>query len=57
MMEGNTRFSGFEVIGKLGEGAFGQVYKVKRREDGQLYALKQIKMTHMNSKDKENALN
>ena len=57
MMEGNTRFSGFEVIGKLGEGAFGQVYKVKRREDGHLYALKQIKMTHMNSKDKENALN
>ena len=24
----------FEVLGKLGEGAFGQVFKVKRKVDG-----------------------
>ena len=24
----------FEVLGKLGEGAFGQVFKVKRKADG-----------------------
>jgi serine/threonine protein kinase len=30
------------VVNKLGEGAFGQVYKVKRRADGKEYALKKV---------------
>lgn len=32
----------FDVLGKLGEGAFGQVYKVKRKVDGKEYALKKV---------------
>ena len=32
----------FEVISKLGEGAFGQVFKVKRKIDGKEYALKKV---------------
>ena len=29
---------------KLGEGAFGQVYKVKRKADGLEYALKKVEI-------------
>ena len=32
----------FEVQNKLGEGAFGQVYKVKRKADSKEYALKKV---------------
>lgn len=32
----------FEVQSKLGEGAFGQVYKVKRKADGKEYAMKKV---------------
>jgi NIMA (never in mitosis gene a)-related kinase len=34
----------FDVLGKLGEGAFGQVFKVRRREDGKEYALKKVRL-------------
>jgi serine/threonine protein kinase len=30
------------VISKLGEGAFGQVFRVKRLADGKEYALKKV---------------
>ncbi len=32
----------FDVLGKLGEGAFGQVFKVKRKVDGKEYAMKKV---------------
>ncbi len=32
----------FNVQNKLGEGAFGQVYKVIRKADGKEYALKKV---------------
>ena len=40
----------------MGEGAFACVYKVKRKEDGQIYAMKRIKMGG-GSKEMVNCLN
>lgn len=37
----------FEFVGKLGEGAFATVFKVKRKEDGNIYAFKKIKATNL----------
>jgi len=47
----------FNVLNKLGEGAFSTVYKVKRISDGQEYALKKVKMGQLSDKEKLNALN
>lgn len=47
----------FHILGKLGEGAYSQVYKVKRIADGCIYALKKVKMTSLTEKEKQNALN
>lgn len=33
----------FQVLKKLGEGAFSEVYKVRRLSDGLEYALKKVK--------------
>ena len=47
----------FQVMQKLGEGAFSTVFKAKRLSDGQIYALKKVKMGNLSAKEKENALN
>lgn len=47
----------FEIQRKLGQGAFGQVFVVKRKLDGQIYALKKVKLAGMKDKEKDNALN
>ena len=47
----------FEIIKELGKGAFGTVCKVKRKEDGIIYAMKRVKINQLNSKEKDNALN
>ncbi|CAG9325748.1 unnamed protein product [Blepharisma stoltei] len=47
----------FEFLNKLGEGSYSTVYKVKRKVDNQIYALKKIKFGSMSSRDKQNALN
>lgn len=41
-MEKTTTLKDFDVLNKLGEGAFGQVFKVKRKVDGQVYAMKKV---------------
>jgi len=41
----------------IGEGAYSSVYQVKRSLDGEIYALKQVKMAKLSDKEKENALN
>jgi NIMA (never in mitosis gene a)-related kinase len=33
---------GFEILDKLGDGAYSVVYKVKRKEDKKTYALKKV---------------
>ena len=49
--------NGFDIISKLGDGAYSVVYKVKRNADGKIYALKKVKLLNLSSKEKENALN
>ena len=41
----------------LGDGAYSSVYRVKRVIDGELYALKKVKLHHLSDKEKENAIN
>ena len=33
---------GFEILEKLGDGAYSVVYKVRRKEDSKIYALKKV---------------
>ena len=47
----------FEIIKKIGEGAYSTVYIVRRNEDDQLYALKKVKIQSLSLKEKQNALN
>lgn len=49
--------SDFEILSKLGEGAFSSVYKVMRKSDNQFYALKKVQLGSLKPKEKENALN
>ena len=48
---------GFEILEKLGDGAYSIVYKVKRKEDSSIYALKKVKLKGLSDKEKQNALN
>jgi NIMA (never in mitosis gene a)-related kinase len=47
----------FQIISKLGEGAYSIVHKVKRIIDGNIYALKKVKLSNLSEKEKQNALN
>eukprot|EP00347_Sterkiella_histriomuscorum_P020877 403336119 len=47
----------FKLLGRLGDGAYSQVYKVKRIHDGSVYALKKVRLNHLSEKEKENAIN
>ena len=48
---------GFDIVSKLGDGAYSIVYKVRRRADNKTYALKKVKMKNLNIKEKNNSLN
>lgn len=47
----------FEVIKEIGKGAFAKVYLVKRKSDNLIYALKIVKITSLNIKERENTMN
>jgi len=49
--------NGFEKLSKLGEGAYSTVLKVRRYADGNIYALKKVKLSKLSEKEKLNALN
>ena len=41
----------------IGDGSYSSVFKVRRVEDGQIYALKKVKIQNLSDREKENALN
>ena len=47
----------FQILEKLGEGAYSTVYRVRRSQDKKVYALKKVRMLNLSDKEKENALN
>ena len=47
----------FQIISKLGEGAYSTVFKVRRNVDNKIYALKKVKLLNLSEKEKENSLN
>ena len=47
----------FKIGRLLGKGAFGIVLLVKRILDGQTYAMKQVRISQLTDKERENALN
>lgn len=46
----------FILIDKIGKGSFTVVWKVKRRVDGKVYALKQVKILEMGITEQQHAL-
>lgn len=49
--------SDFQVHQTLGKGAFASVYKVTRKSDGKVYALKRVKINKMGRREISDALN
>ena len=47
----------FEIIRELGKGVFGVVYLATRKEDNNIYAIKQVKFTDLKQKEISNSLN
>lgn len=43
----------FEVLAKIGEGTFGEAFKVRSRIDGCFYAIKKAKESYLGYKDRE----
>ena len=47
----------FQVVNIIGEGSYSKVFKVIRKLDGHIYAMKKVEMRQLKQKEKENALN
>ena len=47
----------FDVLNQIGTGSYSTVFKVKRRTDDKIYALKKVKIKFLKPKEKRNALN
>ena len=47
----------FDIIEKLGKGTFSEVFKVKRKTDDKIYALKKVSLGPLSVKERKNALN
>jgi serine/threonine protein kinase len=52
-----STMSDFKTLKKLGKGAFGEVFMVRKKDDGQTYALKKVGISRMSSREIADALN
>ncbi len=50
--ESSSTMKDFQMIKKLGDGSFSQVFLVKRYSDQKEYALKKVKLNQLNEKEK-----
>jgi NIMA (never in mitosis gene a)-related kinase len=50
-------FKDFKILETIGKGSFASVYKVIRKSDQKVYALKKVKISKMSKKEIEDALN
>jgi NIMA (never in mitosis gene a)-related kinase len=51
-----STYNDFEVIKKVGQGSYGTVYRVKRKSDGEIYAMKVIALSKMDTSSLQNTL-
>jgi NIMA (never in mitosis gene a)-related kinase len=47
----------YQILSKIGDGSYSQVFQVRRLADNQTYALKKVKLASLKEKEKRNALN
>lgn len=47
-----TQLKDFQIIKKLGDGAFSTVHEAKKISDGAIYALKKVKLGKLSEKEK-----
>lgn len=47
----------FNIIKKLGSGAYSSVYHVTRKADNRFYALKKVRIDYLSEKERTNAIN
>lgn len=43
----NQLIESYEVIKKIGKGSYGKVYQVKRKADGEIFAMKTLEISAM----------
>ena len=51
-----STYADFEIIKKIGQGSYGTVFRVKRKRDGQIYAMKVITISKMDAGNLNNTL-
>ena len=52
-----SAIANFQFLSILGKGSYSWVYKVRRKDNKQFYALKKVQMSTLSEKEKANALN